>query len=314
MSASRSETEYKIQRQCPCCGKTDLGGGVSSSPKGEDVSLDELKKSWFGFFKTKVFFTFRRCKTCDQLYSPWYFTRDALTELYGVMPDNTAGVAEQHLVRTQRGYFDFLRSFGPSSGDYLELGPDVGLFAAFCSDEAGVGKYWLFEPNIAVHSELSKRVGARNLEISTEMDDFGSVPDDSVGTCVLIHVLDHLPQAQSVMRQLAAKLRADGRMIIVTHDERSLLARILGHRWPAYCLQHPQLFNTRTTKEFLSKCGLQVLATSKSTNYFPATYLLKHLLYALGFRRVGSWSTQAFAIPLRLGNIMTVATKATSQN
>jgi 2-polyprenyl-3-methyl-5-hydroxy-6-metoxy-1,4-benzoquinol methylase len=133
------------------------------------------------------------------------------------------------------------------------------------------------------------------------------VPDGTIGLCAMIHVLDHLPDPLLVVRQLARKLTPDGQMLIVTHDERSGLAHLLGRRWPAYCLQHPQLFNRDSTREFLRRSGLEVIATRKSVNYFPATYLLKHLLYALGLRAVKTWRWNAFTLPLKLGNIITLA-------
>ena len=280
---------------------------IASAPAADSLDFASLKQSWFGFFKKKTFFTYHRCARCGQLYCPSYFTDDALAELYGSMPDNTAGLNDTNLVKTQKGYFDLLLRHPVSSGDYFELGPDIGLLTQFAAQRMKGSKLWLYEPNVAVHPQLAGRTAGCAYEIRTEMKDFSAVPDGSIAACVMIHVLDHLPDALAVMSQLARKLRPDGLVLIVTHDERSLLAKMLGPRWPAYCLQHPHLFNRESTRKFLDQCGLEVIETVKTTNYFPIFYLLRHLGYALGFHFVRRWSGNGLVLPVKLGNIATIA-------
>lgn len=292
---------------CPVCGAAKPIPVVASKPPAEALDFDTIKSGWMGFFKKKVFFSYGRCSQCGLLYAPVYLTDSALGELYGSMPDNTGGLSADYLQKTQKGYVDFLMEQKGISGDYFELGPDVGLLTQIIAGDPRIGKMWLYEPNTAVASILADRVKGKAFEIRTEMKDFSAVPDGSLGVCVLIHVLDHLPDVKAVMQALARKLRPGGYLLVVTHDERSLLARAFGSRWPAFCLQHPLLFNRKSTAMFLSGCGLQVIETRKSANYFPLTYLFKHLLYAAGLERIAGWKWNAFVVPLRLGNIMTVA-------
>lgn len=295
-------------RACPCCGAAEGELLVASAPPGECCDWAVLKESWRGFFKKKTILSYRRCQNCRLLYAPLYFTDDALVELYGNMPDNTAGLPRELLRATQNGYYQFLRRYDSLAGDYFELGPDTGLFTGFVAADKREGKFWLYEPNKAVWPDLKTSVAGRSHEVRPEMHDFSAVPDGSLGTIVMIHVLDHLPDARQVLAQLCRKMRSGGRLLVVTHDERSLLARLLGVRWPAYCLQHPHLFNRRTTAEFLRQCGFRVLETRKSVNHFPATYLLKHLLFALGATKLSALlEGRSVVLPLRLGNIMTVA-------
>jgi hypothetical protein len=298
---------YLVSRACPTCGASSSVQETSSRPPGEDESFSALEKSWFGFFKTKIFFSYNRCSNCELLYSPVYFSDEALQELYRQMPDNTAGVSEGNLRRTQNRY---LKELGPEfevEGDYLELGPDIGLLTAGVLPMMPKGGLWLFEPNVSVHRALQKVVDGTKHVISREMTDFNAVPDGTIGLCAMIHVMDHLPHPGEIVRQLAGKLNAKGRLLIVTHDESSLLARILKRRWPAYCLQHPQLFNKKTTESFLRSCGLKTFRSSRAVNYFPIIYLLKHLLFAIGMRSASNWRVWGPTIPLRLGNRVTVA-------
>lgn len=307
MNICPSDPPFLCSHLCPACGCEQSLQHVCSQPDAESLAFEALKQSWFGFFKKKIFFTYHRCASCGQLYCPVYFTEEALGRLYGSMPDNTAGLHNANLVNTQKKYFELLLKHNPPPGDYFELGPDIGLLSQFATKQMKGGKLWLYEPNVAVHAQLKSRTGRCEHEIRTEMKDFSAVPDGSIGICVMIHVLDHLPDARAIMSQLARKLRPDGLVLIVTHDERSLLARLLGSRWPAYCLQHPHLFNRDSTRKFLNQCGLEAVETVKTVNYFPVLYLFRHLSYALGLRFVRHWSANGFVVPVKLGNIATIA-------
>jgi len=192
---------------CPVCGMSKTRQSITSVPPAEELDFPSLKEGWRGFFRKKVFFSYKRCKNCGMLYAPVYLTDDALAELYGSMPDNTAGVPEAYLERTQQGYYTFLKRHCAMQGDYFELGPDVGLLTQFVAADSEISKMWLYEPNRNVAKVLAERIKGKIFEIRTEMKDFSAVPDGSLGVCVMIHVLDHLTDVGPMMRDLARKLR-----------------------------------------------------------------------------------------------------------
>jgi hypothetical protein len=109
------------------------------------------------------------------------------------------------------------------------------------------------------------------------------------------------------LRVLGSKLTKKAVLILVTHDESSLLAKLTAARWPAYCLQHPQLFRRASITALLGHAGFDVLSVGKSYNHFPVPYLMKHLLWAFGVRMDVNYGNR-FQLPLRLGNILTAAT------
>ena len=94
------------------------------------------------------------------------------------------------------------------------------------------GHFWLFEPNLAIHDALRVAVDGGPATLLADMDDLSPVPDGSVGLAVMIHVLDHLLDPLETLSQLRAKLRPGGGLMIVTHNERSLLRRVL-EEYPA---------------------------------------------------------------------------------
>jgi Methyltransferase domain len=169
---------------------------------------------------------------------------------------------------------------------------------------------YLFEPNVAVWPALRQRFGASRCRLSDAMDDYSAVPDASIGVAAMIHVLDHVLEPAELLRRLAAKLAPGGAVAIVTHDESSLMARLLGPRWLPYCLQHPQLYRPATIASAVAAAGLEVVKVSQTSNDFPLAYLMRHGLSAAGLPHGWVPATQRPALALKLGNLITVARRA----
>lgn len=299
-----------INRACPNCNSSQATHKINSSIKAENTSYLDLKKHWIGFFKEPIFFTYSSCNNCNLLYNKTFFSNEKLNELYSSMPDNTAGQSLNNLRKTQHGYFDFLKKRNLPSGAYLEFGPDIGLFSENIISKKNFTHHYLIEPNKAVHTQLKKITAGKNTTISTDLFDISAIPEKSVATAVMIHVLDHMIEPGKIIKQVHEKLVDGGIILIVTHDERSLLARMLDSRWPAYCLQHPQLFNIKTISKFLGNLGFEKIKSKKSTNHFSIPYLLQHLIWSLGLGRFQFKERPWLTIPLRLGNILTIAQKS----
>lgn len=297
-----------IHRTCPVCrGDAASGPVVSSEIDTLSLSFDELRQYWYGFFKEKAFFPYYRCKNCRTLYCREYFDTGGLIELYRNMPENMSDVPADAISRTQRGYFEVLKKFSAFRGGYLEIGPDTGTFTGYCAD-GGFDKFYLFEPNEAVHEKLRGTVSGRHYGIYNDMFDYGAVPDGAISTCVMIHVLDHILEPAEMLKELRKKMMKSGSILfIVTHDESSLLARVVKGKWPAYCLQHPQLFSPPSMKALMGAAGYGIIKVVKSYNYFPLMYLIKHLLWAAGLKSLPVPAGGMIQLPLKLGNIITIA-------
>lgn len=301
-------SEY-LNRTCPGCGNpAELRAWtIGSVPPAEAFPAAELQPYWNGFFKKKVFFTYTRCRRCGLLFAPVFFTPAQLEKLYAQMPNNTAGLPIQALCRTQRGYYELLKDAPTVSGNYLELGPDIGLFTENAAGDPNFKAFWLFEPNRAVWQELSRKLSNVEHHICEEMLRFDAVPDGSISAAVMIHVLDHLIDPAETLQRIKQKLKPGALLLFVTHDESSLLAKAAGTRWPPYCLQHPQLYNRHSITATLGRMGFRVMTVSKTYNHFPLMYLAKHLLWVLGVKADSMPMQDRFAVPLKLGNIATLA-------
>jgi len=297
-----------LDRVCPVCGgNSPRQVEISSEVRAESLVFDSLIPHWNGFFKDKVIFSYSRCDGCGLLYAPIFFNAHQLEKLYGQMPPNMSEVPLEALRRTQRGYFEALKSCSDLDGGFIEIGPDIGLFTENCVREGKFDEYWLFEPNRDVLPALSKIVEGRKSHIIHDMFGFSHVPDHSASAAVMIHVLDHLLDPVATLRELRQKLKLGARLLLVTHNESSLLRRIVGWRWPAFCLQHPQIYSPESMRTLLEAAGFEVLQVHKTVNYFQVNFLLKHLFWAFGIKIQSVPSFGQFTLGLKLGNMLTMA-------
>lgn len=296
-------------RACPCCGSKKSKPVISTDIKAESVDFDSLVQYWNGFFKDKSIFSYHRCDECGLLFAPCFFYEEQLATLYAQMPPNMDEVPLSALKATQKGYFKSLHGASELTGGYLEVGPDVGLFTEMAVKDGNFKKFWLFEPNRAVAEKLASVVEGKEYRIIHDMFGFNEVPLDECSTAVMVHVLDHLLDPVAALTSLRERMSSNSTLLIVTHDESSILSKLLGWRWPAYCLQHPQIYNPKTIKRVLENAGFENISVKKTVNYFPLGFLVKHLSWALGFKfknlpNFGNW-----VVGLPLGNIITIAKK-----
>lgn len=299
-----------LKRSCPTCGSSHIAttGTVRSRVQAEQLEYAALAPYWNGILQDKLFFSYERCAECNLLYAPTFFNDQQLESLYRQMPPNMEEVPLDALKKTQRGYFNVLKKHARLEGSYLEIGPDIGLFTENCSREGNFDSYWLFEPNRDVAPALAATVAGRDVHIIHEMFGFSHVPENSISTAVIIHVLDHLLDPVETLKALKPKLAANARVLIVTHDESSLLRKVVRWRWPAFCLQHPELYNPKTIRGLMQAAGYDVVKQEKTVNHFQLGFLVKHLVWALGFKPKWLPGFGQLTLGLKLGNMLTIAT------
>lgn len=295
-----------ITRQCPTCGAASHHPEVKSRRQAEAITFDELRPFWSGLFKERVFFTYDRCSSCDLLFNTRFFTPEQLNALYSDMAPNMDIVTTDAILATQRGYFDEAIAQAPAGGDYLEIGPDVGYIVSHAAEDGRFGHFWLFEPNVAVSDELAAATKGTPHTISTAMEDLSVVPDGSVGLAVMIHVLDHLLDPVAMLEQIRRKLRPDGVLAVVTHNEKSLLRHVMRLDWPPFCLQHPEVYNPRSMAALMKRGGFDKVEVRRSKNYFPLDFMVKQAAWTARID-LSRMSLPKTRIGLRLGNMMTFA-------
>jgi 2-polyprenyl-3-methyl-5-hydroxy-6-metoxy-1,4-benzoquinol methylase len=303
------DTNYSRRTACSCCQAPSsmARGEVCSTPRAEDIDFDQHGKFLSGYVPQRVFFSYLRCGKCDAYYCPSYYSVEQLRLLYEGRPENMADLPVGSRERTQARYVDILRRHSRMAGGFLEIGADIGLFAEACARAGHFDRLWLSDPNSAVHGQLKRRFASSNATILGTMSPAADVPPGAISTAVMIHVLDHLPEPSAMLRDIFNTLEPGGVLMIVTHNARSWLARVLGRRWPPFTLQHPHLFSPRAMRSLVTSSGFEMLEIVPTTNYYPASYLVGAGLTVFGLP--AKWVPEQLGpeIGVRLGNICTIA-------
>ena len=194
--------------------------------------------------------------------APSTSARAQLGELYADMPDNTAGVDESALRRTQGRYAAVLRRYAPADRRLPRAGPRHRPLDRAGGRRSRRRDLYLFEPNRAVWPALEERFGAGRCRLSAEMDDYGDVPDGSVGMAAMIHVLDHVLDPVAAAGRLAASSRPAGCSRSSLMTSRRLMARALGAALAAVLPAAPAALPARHAQRgaLSSGPGLEVVA------------------------------------------------------
>ena len=124
-----------ITRNCPACGAEGGKPEAFSDKAAEALSLKELTPYWSGLFQEKVFFTYDRCGACGLLYAPVFFDQAQLGELYSAMAPNMDAVGTDAIEATQRVYFEESTEGLKVSGNFLEIGPDLGYIVGHAAKD-----------------------------------------------------------------------------------------------------------------------------------------------------------------------------------
>jgi len=299
-----------VKRVCPNCSSKDGGKTIiSTEEKPNQLTDEQTIQSWSGFYKEKVLFDHVKCTECGQIFSDEYFDESSLNELYGSMAPNMDEVPVDLIVKTQSGYHKKISDQLMIQGDYFELGADVGYLANEFRKDNRHKKYYIVEPNQDVYSEIKKYFIGEQLELSPSLDLIENIPDQSLSLVVMVHVLDHLLEPKQVLERIYPKLKKGGLIATVTHDQGSLLAKILKTKWPAYCLQHPQLFSKKTIKILFNSAQLNDIKVYKTKNYFKVGFLLAHIAWLFKIKIKCESHVCNLPIGLKLGNILTLGKK-----
>jgi hypothetical protein len=268
------------------------------------MSFDQLRKHFVGLRQKQVFFTYSRCGRCDLLYCPVFFSEEALASLYSSMPDNTSVGGLEGTRRTQAGYAELFDEANVKE-PFLDIGADIGLLTEAVQGATKTSAVCI-EPNESVWPEIRERLGEK-VGIHKSIGDL--LPGVMFSQIGAVHVLDHLLEPKKLLREAGQVSVDSGELLLVVHNEKSMLRRLLANKWPPFCLQHPQLFNPDTLRSILGSAGWSTRKIGRTTNYVS---LGNGINNAMGLIGRGSFVLSPrlsdITVPVRTGNMYALAT------
>ena len=228
---------------------------------------------------TNEFFCYYRCPSCD-----FIFLDPVPADLGSYYPPQYHSLPEtqaqmETLASRDKHKIDLVKKY-VSGGELLEIGPSWG---AFCFNAKNAGfNVTAIEMDPACCRFLKETVGVNAFqgnEILPLMDQIG--PCDVI---MLWHVVEHLPNAWSVLQAVSDKLKPGGILIVSAPNPDSLQFKAQGKRWPHVdAPRHPLLIPYKTLVRNVEQYGPRLVhlttrdpATLES-NIFGWQYLFVNL-------------------------------------
>lgn len=180
-----------------------------------------------------------------------------------------------------------LLRYGPV-GDLLEIGCGLGYFLDAAKREGVVRAVGVDRNSWAVGEAC--RAGAEayvgSIDRFPETDRFDAV--------AMLDVIEHIPDPSSFLADVRRRLRPDGRLLIMTPNLGSLLARLSGQRWVSFKIpEHLYYFTRDSITRLLRANGFKVIYLRGTGQYVTVEFFLDRL------QRIAPSVTRIIAPPLR---------------
>jgi 2-polyprenyl-3-methyl-5-hydroxy-6-metoxy-1,4-benzoquinol methylase len=196
---------------------------------------------------------------------------------------------------------------GPAAGRRLL---DVGAYTGVFVDVARVAGWDAcgVEPSRwAV--DVAKRRGLPIIEGTLTASELAGKRFDVV---TMWDVIEHVPDPAVELGRAYSLLVPGGLLAVHTMDVDSLIARILGARWPWLMDMHIHYFSRRTLRQMLQKSGYEIIWDEVQGRYLRLGYLATRLS---GLHPLLGWAAErvvqvlgiaGVAVPVNFGDLFTV--------
>ncbi len=209
---------------------------------------------------------------------------------------------------------DRLLDLVPKGGRLLEIGCAVG-FLLVAARERG------FDVMGVEMSEWASGIARERFGLDVrcgKLEDLG-LEDDSFDVVVLADVIEHLTHPDRTLREIRRVLKPGGRVLLLTPDAGSVMARVLGQRWWGLLDDHYFYFSRSTLRRFLENEGFEVETLKAQGREFPLSHWIfkvaqySELAHRLVAGAAGAVGLGERRISVNLGDMMACVARKNSR-
>ncbi len=255
-------------RPCPVCGSTDDSDVFAA----QRLDADSLDRFAFASRKRPEHMRLRLvcCPGCDLVYASPVPAPDALARAYDEAAFDSA-IEAGFAARTYSEALEPLIADLPDRRGALDIGTGEGAFLGELLDAGftGVGGV---EPSSAPIAAAERRV-AELIEHDVFRADVRPRGSLSLVTC--FQTIEHVPDPAVLVGEAAALLKPGGLLVLVCHDRRAPVNRLLGLRSPIIDVEHQQLFSAASVRRLLAGAGLVDVGRRAIRNRYPLRYWIR---------------------------------------
>lgn len=253
------------ERSCPTCGSTETGRVFAE----ERLDFEALDQHAFASRKRPEHMRLRlvECPRCDLAYASPVPSAEALARAYDAAAFDSAEEA-RHAARSYAHELRDLIATLPDRRGALDIGTGEGAFLSELL-KLGFTEVGGVEPS-------SAPIGVADTAVAglIEHDVFrpGIRDPGSLSLITCFQTIEHVPDPAALVRDAGALLKPGGMLVLVCHDRRATINRLLGMRSPIIDIEHMQLFSPRSVDELLRRDGLRDVRHRTIRNRYPIRY------------------------------------------
>jgi 2-polyprenyl-3-methyl-5-hydroxy-6-metoxy-1,4-benzoquinol methylase len=291
--------DYKVRY--PATGQYEVVAG-----HGQMLAVDAFSCTHAGYGRHPRIV---QCNHCGHMYANPRWTGEELLAAYTAVEDHT--YVEERIGRelTFRKHLQSMEKFtGPAAlgRALLDVGAYIGVFVQVAA--ANGWQAWGVEPS-AWAAGLAQ---ANGLHVLHGTLDHPELQPEFFDVITMWDVIEHLDDPCSELAKAYHLLRPGGWLVVHTMDINSLIARLMGPRWPWLMDMHVQYFSQRTLAAMLRKNGFEVVWSGAQGRYLRLNYVASRLvglnryLGALATKVVHGLQLGSTAVPVNFGDLFTV--------
>ncbi len=283
-----------VNRPCSVCG---TGSDQSLLVLEQNINLADL--DGFGFASRKPpdnqHHQLLQCKLCDVWYASPVLNEATIHKLYKEASFDTGDEAA-FAARTYGKLLAHRIDLVPDTLSAIDVGTGDGAFLLELK-KLGFQAVFGIEPSDAPIKMAHPSIRQNIINKPFQESDF-TPGEFSLISC--FQTIEHLSDPGSFVKSARNLLKENGVLMIVCHNRRGILNRLLGRKSPIIDVEHLQLFSPKSIEYLLSTCGFKSVEVSSFVNSYPLRYWLRLLPLPKPFSRF----LQSLLVTLRLDKLV----------
>ena len=291
---------------CNLCGSRDkeilYPSTLPERPTAGDIAHFRCTNSGYGRHHTIV-----KCQRCGLVYSNPRHKANAILHNYEeVVDDLYVEEREGRVLTFQRNLRPLEELMPPAQGRrLLDVGCHIGVFLEIAQERGW--ETWGVEPS----RWAAREARSRGLQVIEGTLDHAHLAEESFDVITMWDVIEHLTDPLRGLKESLRLLKKGGLICIHTMNIESLLARLMGPRWPWLMEMHLYYFSPRTLGEMLKKAGFTVVKMVNQGRFLRLRYLTTRIEpysspIAGGMSKlVTAFNLKEKAVPINLGDLFT---------
>lgn len=299
-----------VKRNCPICG-SDNDSLVILESNFDETRLDDYS---FASRKYPEYMHYRLviCPECDVLYATHIPHKEWITSAYGQAKYESEDES-YYAARTYNKHFRKILPNLPDKQSALDIGAGNGSFLVYLQEE-GFNEIEGIEP-----SEAPIEVARADIKRLIRKGEYspGNPSSSRYSLVTCFQTLEHLDHIKDVFSSVYESLKPGGAFLVVTHDYRSFITKILGRKSPLFDIEHLQLFSAKSIEYVFKNTGFKTVTVRSIANCYPLHYWIKLFPFGQSFKMtlismLKKISIGYLPIPLKVGNMVAVGYKRKS--